>query len=316
MARIGTPVGGAIAAHDPVVAPFGRDLRIRDLGRPDGRCEVLIPFHHFQIGESAPPERISVPGPHRADDFLGDDAHVEAFGDLEIIPWIGRCPPIRFLGAETAHVHREAEFTDRMAPDTRQPDLRPTQHHGLGSPRIRLDSSELELDRQIVSVLLDVSVDPVGVGREDALPVRVIARPLGLVPRAAEHHLPGAEVVVERLRSEDLGEAPLVPAPPHFHLPEPVLGHHVPLRQEEVVVVLSVDVRDSPLISDDLDRFPQAGDVQLSTDLSQRPACQLLQGIGLRRWGATSGQEQQTHHHTSESAWIEGHGTSLTTAFR
>ena len=88
-------------------------------------------------------------------------------------------------------------------------------------------------------------------------------------------------------------------------------GHHVPLRQEEVVVVLSVDVRDSPLVSNDLDRFPQAGNVQLSADLSQGPARQLLQRNGLRRWGATCSQEQQTHHHTSESAWIEGHGPLL-----
>ena len=68
-----------------------------------------------------------------------------------------------------------------------------------------------------------------------------------------------------------------MPASPHLHLPEPVLGHHVSLRQEEIVVVLSVDVRDSPLVSDDLDRFPQAGNVQLSTDLSERTAGQLFQ---------------------------------------
>jgi hypothetical protein len=101
--------------------------------------------------------------------------------------------------------------------------------------------------------------------------VRVVARPLGLVPGAAKHHQPRAPVVLERLGAEDLGKPPFMPASPHLHLPEPVLRHHVSLCEEEVPVVLGEDVGDTPFVPDDVDRLLQARSRQLPVDLCQRP---------------------------------------------
>ena len=87
----------------------------------------------------------------------------------------------------------------------------------------------------------------------------------------------GAPVVGERLGPEDLRETTLMPPPPHLHLPEPVLRHHVALGAEEIVVVLGVDVRDPKLVPDDLDRLPEPGEGEFAVKLGKGARCELFE---------------------------------------
>ena len=192
---------------------------------------------------------------------------------------IGRGPPVRFLSAEARDVHRQLKLVDPMATDARERDLGPAEDDGACGPGIRANPGERELDRQVVRVLLDEGVHPVRVGGEDLLALGMVARPLGCVPRSAEHHQPGSRVVLERLGPEDLGEASFVPAPPHLHLPEPVLGGHVALSEEEVMGVPGVDVGDSPLVAENLHGVLQPRHGEIALYPGERLAGQFLERL-------------------------------------
>ena len=177
---------------------------------------------------------------------------------------------------------------------------------------IRDDPRQLKLHREVVPILLDVGVHPVGVGREQTLRVRVIARPFFSVERTPEHHQPGAAVVVERVRSENLGEASLVPPTPHLHLPEPVLRHDVALGKEEIVIVLGIDVRYPPLVPDDLHHLSQTWELQFPVDLRKRPARQLCERLwrGSRYGAAREARGQRNHGDPDEASSKDEHETS------
>ncbi len=258
-------------AHHPVVATLRGDRPGGDLcgPYPGSRHQGPIGLDDLQRRQPARDERVSVTGTHGLEDVLGDDADVEALRDPQIIPRVRRSTPIRLLNAVARHVERKLHLVDRMPPDARDRERRPPQDDGPRGPRVGLDTGQLELHWEVVAIRLDIRVHPAGVGTEKALGVRVIAGPFLGVERPAEHHQPGAAVVVEGLGTEDLGEPPLVPAPPHLHLPQPVLCHDVPLGEEEVVVVLGIDVRDPPCVPDDFHGLPQTRDLELSLDLRQ-----------------------------------------------
>jgi hypothetical protein len=60
--------------------------------------------------------------------------------------------------------------------------------------------------------------------------------------------------------SKDLSQlAPAVPSQ-KIHLPQAIAGCHIPLRKIEVVVVLRLNIRDSPIISPDRDRVVKTGE--------------------------------------------------------
>src|SRR5256885_11887207 len=51
--------------------------------------------------------------------------------------------------------------------------------------------------------------------------------------------------------AEHFGEPSLGLAAPHLHLPQPILGRDVALREEDIVRGLRVDVRDAPSVAAD-----------------------------------------------------------------
>src|SRR5262249_27233034 len=64
---------------------------------------------------------------------------------------------------------------------------------------------------------------------------------------------------------------------PHLELPHPVLPHDVALREEQIVDVLRVDVRDAPGVADHLDRVAKARHGEIAVDLRQRLPRERLQ---------------------------------------
>src|SRR5205823_14658366 len=93
-------------------------------------------------------------------------------------------------------------------------------------------------------------------------------------------------VALHGRRADHLGETPVAAAPPHLHLPQPVLRRDVPLGQEKIVSGLRVDVRDAPPIAAHLDGAVQAGDLDgplESRETGARRIAQRRASGGLRR---------------------------------
>src|ERR1022692_4030989 len=121
-------------------------------------------------------------------------------------------------------------------------------------PRVGGKSCELKLDWEAGAAgrgeARNVSVDAVGECREDGERVRGIAFIFGFhvaaITQGAGIHVAGQEG-----GAEDFGEASLTGALPEFHLKKAILGGDDALREKQVVLVLSVDVGDSPSITED-----------------------------------------------------------------
>ena len=97
------------------------------------------------------------------------------------------------------------------------------------------------------------------------------------MPQVRFGHAPQAEraheaVRLERIRAEDLGEAPRADAPVHLHLPEPVLGVDEAEREVRVLERGGVDVRDAVAVAQHLDGRAEAGERDLAARHRQRLA--------------------------------------------
>jgi len=123
------------------------------------------------------------------------------------------------------------------------------------------EAGELELDRRPVAARRDEGVDAAHEGLDDPPGVRSVALVLGVeIPAIAEQT--GEAVALDRLRPEHLGEPPLPRPAPDLHLPETVLGGHEPLREEEIVLGLGVDVGNAPAVAQHGDRAREPGDAE------------------------------------------------------
>ena len=104
------------------------------------------------------------PRPRRLDDFVCDQLDVEPVGHFEVVPGVGRRLAVCLRHTELCHVHRQLQLADCVA-EYRSRSTTVSAVHAL-----RPDAGQLELDRQVAAVLIDVGVDAIGVRREDRLP--------------------------------------------------------------------------------------------------------------------------------------------------
>ena len=138
------------------------------------------------------------PAPPQRGRVLGDQVDVEALGDRQLVPWVGHALPVRFAHAYTRDETRQLQLARRLAKRRR------SQQHRLKCPGRGHDACELELDGQLVGScahLRDVRVQPVHERGEDALALRVIARELGIVERAAIHQQSRLPIAIQRSRA-------------------------------------------------------------------------------------------------------------------
>src|SRR5208282_6319588 len=84
---------------------------------------------------------------------------------------------------------------------------------------------------------------------------------------------PCIEVALNRRWAEHLGQTALACALPHLHLEKPVLGHHKALRKKEIVLILGVNVRNAPAISNHFDWLFKPGRDQIAVNRRKRLAC-------------------------------------------
>ena len=75
------------------------------------------------------------------------------------------------------------------------------------------------------------------------------------IPVAAEFEQSGELVPIDVLGPQHLGELAFPVAPPHLQLPHSVLGHREALREEQILRVLGINVRNAPRVAPHLDWF-------------------------------------------------------------
>jgi hypothetical protein len=133
-------------------------------------------------------------------------------------------------------------------------------HDVFRAPAVGQGSGDLELDGDrpaTVPHLVDIGVDPRRKGLGVALGVRTIGSPfLGHVT-AVEKHARRA-VLRHVCRPEILREQPEAALAPEVDLPEPVAGGVVALQENGIPGAPGINVRDPPLVDDELGRLLEA----------------------------------------------------------
>ena len=105
--------------------------------------------------------------------------------------------------------------------------------------------------------LFDVSVDAGRESLEDFFCVGRVARVFG-VHVAAIAEQSGVDVALDKRGAKNLREAALAGALPELHLKQAVLRDDKALREKEIVLILSKDMRDAPAVALDSNRGTQA----------------------------------------------------------
>ncbi len=149
-------------------------------------------------------------------------------------------------------------------------------------PGLRRVAQQRELDRQAAAMGGEEGVDALAIGLEDAARLGVEQRPvaLGGAAEAEREHQP---VGAAQRRSQQLREPAVAHPAVELHLPETVLGVHVALRKEEVVLVAGIDLRHAPAVPQHLDRRDQSRRRQPAAGLRPRAAHEPHRQDGGRR---------------------------------
>src|ERR1017187_3065322 len=123
-------------------------------------------------------------------------------------------------------------------------------------PGVGRKSSELKFDGQAGSAgsgeAGDIGVDAVGKRSEDCLGVGRVTFIFGLHITAIAQGA-GVHIAGQRGSTENLGEPSLASAFPELHLEEAILGSDYSLGKEQIVLVLRVNVGNSPAITQNVD---------------------------------------------------------------
>jgi hypothetical protein len=109
--------------------------------------------------------------------------------------------------------------------------------------------------------LLDISVNTLNKSGDDLLSIWVIeVHVLSQIDPRPQQSCPN--IAVECLRALNLSQRAGHLATPDFELEETITGGVVALGEEQIVLVLGVDVRDTPTVGQDFDGFLQTGDFE------------------------------------------------------
>ena len=168
--------------------------------------------------------------------------------------------PIEIAGFDLAHelhLSREIQFVHHVGD---QPLV--ATHDYLGRPVVGQGFQEFKFKGQVRGVGPQFSyagINALHEGRNNGLAARMVVRVLTLhVAPVTEKS--GSDVAVYFSGAEQFGDGTRGLSPPHFELEGAVGSRDVALREEEIVFVSGVNVRDAPLVADDLHRFLQAAD--------------------------------------------------------
>ena len=121
-----------------------------------------------------------------------------------------------------------------------------------GLPGLGFEATQPEFQREADAARLldffDVGVDARREGFEDLLGVGGVAFVFD-VQVAAITEQAGLDVALDGARSEDFRQPALAGSLPKLHLEEAILCNHEALREEQIVLILGVNVGDSPAVT-------------------------------------------------------------------
>src|SRR5262249_1209155 len=144
----------------------------------------------------------------------------------------------------------------------------------LRLPRLGLKPSPQKLDGKPVPSrapwAANERVTPAGECLEDLFCVGRIALVFGFDVAAIAQE-PCTNIVRPLGFADDFGEAALSRALPQFHLKEAVLRGDKPFGEKEIVLILCVDMRDTPAVSYYADILAESLDLEVS--VAQRKGC-------------------------------------------
>src|SRR6516162_2353647 len=154
------------------------------------------------------------------------------------------------LGPEGAHQLRVSQFGDRVA---RHRKGRHPREAVLRLPRLGGEAGKGKFERESRSTrrrpFRNVGIDSLGEGFEDLPRIRSVTRILN-VHGTAIGKQPGVDIALEVGGTQHLREAPLSHTFPQLHLKQTVLGCYEALREEKVVLALSVEMSQAPRITE------------------------------------------------------------------
>jgi hypothetical protein len=134
----------------------------------------------------------------------------------------------------------------------------------FGRPKAGCDPEELKLDGKkcrIFSCAVDIAVNASDKRCDDLFSIRVIM--IHLLPHVHTGlKEPGSDIFIESFASEDLCEGSCGLSSPDLELEQSVSGYVKSLCKKEVLLILCIDVRDSPSVLYDLDRLRQTFDAK------------------------------------------------------
>ena len=122
----------------------------------------------------------------------------------------------------------------------------------------------------------------------EAMSIRIRKAAIHPLRNIAELKNTLAFIVLDEGRTENLCKFSGRVPPQHVHLPEPVLGRDVALRQQQVVLAGSFDMRHSMSIPPDGNRRAKTGQLQIAVDHRQRCDHRVMQPEN-----STAGDEEQ-----------------------
>jgi hypothetical protein len=137
-----------------------------------------------------------------------------------------------------------------------------------GLPRFGGVSQNGELERQTIFVLRDERIHTARVRFQNM--ARLIAQMAQIIFGGARQADRAQQTIgVERDRTKDFCEFAMRQPAIQLHLPQAILRVNVPLRENEIVLILRVKVRHAPFIAQHLDRRLQTGETQDAACLRQ-----------------------------------------------
>ena len=200
----------------------------------------------------------------------------------------------RQRGANLRRHARPEDFVPRVA---RHDEAFGATQKVFGLPGFRAVAGDVEFFGKIGVRDRNPRVDTRDEARRDLPGIGRVTLPIGFLVAAVAHQ-PRHPVARHVVGSEDLRQPALRRPPPEIDLEEPVLRLDESLREEQIVGVLRVDVRDAPAVADDADFVGEAGDRKRAGGLSD---ARVGSARRRRRRGGparTRGRrEHECHHH-------------------
>ena len=193
-------------------------------------------------------------------DIAGNGRHIQPFGYGQV-----RCS-----GMQVEHrpdrlgLHGLQRLGDQHLGFQVQENPAEARQHNVRGPGLGGNAEQTELKRQQVRLfpgLLNIGVYTLDKGGDDLFPVRVIVLAL-LLQIAAKTQQPGTNVAVQGFGALNLGHRAGDAPAPDLKLKQAVAGRVIALGKKQVMLVLGIDVGNTPAVGQDFDRLAETGEVQ------------------------------------------------------